>query len=284
MCGSNDGGDGGAAEREANRQARIEKATQAVNAIFGKGAPVAAVAPRREDFVIKTPVAQQPANEDGGLSSMLAARFPSAPQTRFDSAGYDAAMAGYQDQVDDNNRLNGAAGERERLYQQVADDTRDYFTSQLSEDAEQALRQKRFQAARAGTFGSSQAIDMQREFDRRNDRGLLDVANRANTAATNMRTADEKSRIDLISRIVNGADQDSATSSALSQLKTNADEAANEARSGRMANVFSGFLDSWQANQAGQGAAAARKKFESEYGNFFGNSGGSSYQGNVTGG
>ncbi len=275
-CGGDGGGDGGASEREAARQARIDRATNAVNAIFGKAAPVAPTRPSLGNYAITTMV-----EKGSGVGDNSSGEY--VPYTTYNTGAFNSDMSDYKADLAAYNAAQGAAEEREKLYSQVGADTRDYFTKQLGEDAEQALRQQRFLAARNGTFGSSQAIDMQREFDRRNDRGLLDVANRADSAETNLRTNDEKSRIDLISRIVNGADQASATSSALSQLQTNAKAAQNDAQSGRMANVFAGALDAWNANQVAQGEEAARRKFASEYGSFFSNNtGGNGVQGTVT--
>ena len=208
---------------------------------------------------------------DGGAAEREAAR-----QARVDQATRAVnTLFG----VGANAEKNAAA--RDSLYGQIGADTRDFFSKQLAEDAEEALRQKRFIAARNGTFGSSQNLDMQREFDRRNDRGLLDIANRSAAAMNDARSADEKSRIDLISRIVGGADQDSATSSARAQLQANADAARTNAMQNRMANVFAGSLDAWRGYNTAAGEAAAQREFDkSMNGNYYSNN--RSYQGTVT--
>jgi len=204
---SGGGGDGGAAAREAERQARIAAGTEAVNKIFGVG--------------------------------------------------------------DDT-----AKSARDQLYTTVGDDTRKYYASQLEEDRDAARRQLEFQKARSGTAGSSQGIDLDTEFQKRYDRGLLDVANRSDTAASGMRTNDEQARLGLISKVAGGIDQGSAVSSAMSQLQSNLDNSRNEAMTGRMGNVFSDLISGYTAGQTAQGIQQAKNQYGNALGNFYDNSSG----------
>jgi len=202
MCdGGGSGGDGGAAEREAARQARIAAGTKAVNKIFGVG-----------DNTAKTA--------------------------------------------------------RDQLYSTVETDTRNYYANQLEEDRAAARRQIDFQKARAGTAGSSQGIDLDTEFQKRYDRGLLDVANRADTAASGMRTNDEQARLGLISKVAGGIDQGSAVSSAMAQLQSNLDNSRNEAMTGRMGNVFSDLIGGYTAGQTAAGIQQAKNQYGNTLGNF----------------
>ncbi len=210
MCKSKGGGgDGGAAQREAERQARIAAGTAAVNRLFG--------------------------------------------------IGDDAAKA-----------------QREQLYSTVGTDTRNYFSNQLEEDRAAARRALDFQKARMGVAGSSQGIDMDNEFQKRYDRGLLDIGNRADTAASGMRTSDEQARLGLISKITAGLDQGSAVNSALSQLQTNSENARNQAMAGRMANVFSDLISGFNNGQTQAGIDAARRQYQqqNQIGNTFVDNGG----------
>ena len=178
---SGGGGDGGAADREAERQARIAAGTEAVNKIFG--------------------------------------------------VGDDTAKAS-----------------RDQLYTTVGDDTRKYYASQLEEDRDAARR----------------AL----EFQKRYDRGLLDVANRSDTAASGMRTSDEQARLGLISKVAGGIDQGSAVSSAMSQLQSNLDNSRNEAMTGRMGNVFSDLIGGYTAGQTAAGIQQAKNQYGNTLGNF----------------
>ena len=204
MCRSKKGGggDGGAAQREAQRQARIASGTDAVNKLFG--------------------------------------------------IGDDSAKA-----------------QRDGLYGTVGTDTRNYYAGQLEEDREAARRALDFQKARTGGYGSSQGIDLDSEFQKRYDRGLLDVGNRADSASSGMRTSDEQARLGLISKVASGIDQGSAVSSAMSQLQTNLENARNQGMQGRMANVFSDLIGGFTNGQGVAGANAAKQQYEKNpLGNF----------------
>lgn len=171
---------------------------------------------------------------------------------------------------------DSAKAQREQLYTTTGSDTKNYFAQQFEEDRAAARRQLDFQNARNGTAGSSQDIDMDSEFQKRYDRGLLDIANKSDSAAAGMRTSDEQARLGLISKVAAGIDQGSATSSALSLLQSNLDNSRNEAMTGRMANVFSSLLSGYNTGQATAGAAAAKSQYASQLGNFYDNTGSSS--------
>lgn len=196
------GGDGGAADREAARQARIEAGTNQVNSIFGIG------------------------NDE-------------------------------------------AQQQRQSMYDTTKNDTRQFYTGQLEEDKAKALRDMEFQKARMGIIGSSQANDLDTEFQKRYDRGLLDVANRSENSATQFRTADEQARLGLIAKVVAGLDQGTAAQNAMSTLQTNQNAAKEAYQSQRMGNVFSDLLSSYNQNQYNQGTAAGRTSNANPYGNVY---------------
>ena len=161
-----------------------------------------------------------------------------------------------------------AKAQREQLYTTTGNDTRNYYTTQLEQDREDARRQLEFAKARAGLAGSSQGTDMDTKFQDRYDRGLLEVENRADTAASGMRTSDEQSRLGLISKVAAGIDQGSATESALSQLQSNLDNSRNTAMSGRMANVFSDLISGYTNGQTAAGQTLAAQQYGNQLGNF----------------
>lgn len=164
-----------------------------------------------------------------------------------------------------------AKAQREQLYTTTGDDTRNFYAQQLEDDRMAARRNLDFAKARSGTAGSSQGIDMDTEFQKRYDSGLLGVANRADTAASSMRTNDEQARLGLISKVASGIDQGSAVSSAMSQLQTNAENARNDAQSSRMANVFSDLIGGYNNGQTLAGQQAAKQQYGNPLGNFFDN-------------
>jgi len=161
-----------------------------------------------------------------------------------------------------------AKAQREQLYTTTGDDTRNYYTTQLEQDKADARRQLEFAKARAGLVGSSQGTDMDTQFQDRYDRGLLEIANRADTASSGMRTSDEQSRLGLISKVAAGVDQGSASASALAQLQSNLDSSRNTAMSGRMANVFSDLISGYKNGQVVAGQTQAAQQYGNQLGNF----------------
>ena len=164
-----------------------------------------------------------------------------------------------------------AQQQRTALYDTTKNDTRQFYTGQLEEDRAKALRDMEFQKARIGIVGSSQANDLDTEYQKRYDRGLLDVANRADSAATQFRTADEQSRLGLIAKIVSGLDTGTAAQNAISTLQTNQNAAKEAYQSQRMSNVFADLLGAYNQNQYNQGTTAGKTSGTNAYGNFFTN-------------
>lgn len=262
MCGGG-GGDGGAADRERERQERIRVGTDAINRLFGKdGGPI-------YKTVTGTRMVQAPpmgAESGGDMAQVDEFGNPRMieeqyTETVLDQAATDAANAGARD----------AKAAREAIYGTVKNDTRDFFTKQLDRDKAEAARAQKFALARAGTFSSSQAIDEGRKFQDALDEGLLEIANRSDTAATNLRTADEKTRLSLIDRLVSGVDQGTVVSSAMDQLNTNAENEKNAATSARMGNVFADLTALYNQNQFNAGGQSARSRFARQFGNVFPN-------------
>jgi hypothetical protein len=257
--GGGGGGDGGAAEREAERQRRIAAGTDAVNRLFGvSGGPV-------YDEVLTTIQDNNSTVTDSGSTSGGDIR------TTRDFVINDAKTQAAAQAAEE------ARAAREAMYGTVRSDVGNFFSKQLEEDKSKAARDMKFATARAGTGGSSQAIDLGREFQTRLDRGLLDVGNRADSAMTAVRSNDEQTRLGLISKIVAGMDQGSAQQSALNQLKTNADQSRDSAMSSRMSNVFSDLVGGYNQQQFNAGAEQAKKD---QFGNVYPNN--TSYSGNVT--
>lgn len=257
--GSSSSDDGGAERREKERQARIKAGTDAVNSIFGYDGdsptitvPVSAAANQ---------IAFERQNTGNFFNDLLmnSASAASRISSGFGEGGtMQIANPGY-----------AAAQKRKALYDATREDARAFYAKQLDEDREKAARDLRFHAARQGIIGSSQANDFDAEFQKRYDRGLIDVANRSDSAATNLRTSDEQARLSLISKIVAGLDQGTATQNALSSLQTNAEAAQQAAQQGRMANVFADMLGGYNQYQYGQGMQDARNSQRGTNGNFF---------------
>lgn len=165
---------------------------------------------------------------------------------------------------------------RNALYDSTREDTRAYYAKQLEEDRADAERQLKFAKARMGTTGSSQANDIDTEYQKALDRGLLTVANNADSAATQFKNNDETARLNLITKIVNGIDQGSAVQNAMNTMQTNAAQAKEAYQSERMANVFSDLLSAYNLNQYNQGTQAGKTQYGNNTGNYFSNNTGTS--------
>lgn len=173
-----------------------------------------------------------------------------------------------------------AAAKRQAMYDTTRNDTRQFYSEQLGEDSAKAKRDLEFQKARQGIIGSSQSNDLDSEYQKRMDRGLIDVANRADSTATQFKTSDETARLNLIAKVVAGLDQGSAAQNAISTMQTNANAAKEAYQSQRMANVFSDLLGSYNNAQYNAGTNAAKQQYGSETGNFHANN--SPYSGNTS--
>ena len=289
--GGGGGGDGGAAEREAQRQARIDAATLAVNKLFGIGDKTQQT-PTGEKRLSGYSLSSAPANApavsfdtSGNPVRMSVDEYNAlanpVPVNTFGKTVYANAanpkninLSKYSPIYDDvytttESDASKAAKAREALYSTVASDTKNFFNAQLEEDKEDARRQLEFHKARTGLFGSSQGIDLGNKFQQNYDRGLLDIANRADSAASGMKSSDEQARLGLLGKITSGIDQGSAVSSALSQLQTNAENSKNQAMTGRMANVFADLVAGLNTGQYNAGAAAAKQQYGGNLGNYY---------------
>lgn len=304
--GGGGGDDGGAAQREAERQQRIADGTAAVNALFGVGPSKTKVkvgekvagyrnygndafagvenafmfGGKPEDYLPTISVegyegmkngAAAPSSYDAMFWGMTDASAPSA------NANLSSWVPFYEDVYEERESpASLAAKQRQALYDSSKEDARKYYAEQLEEDRADAARKLKFEQARRGVQASSQANDMDAEFQKALDRGLIDVANRADSVATNFKNSDEQARLNLITKIVNGVDQGTAVQNAMSTLQTNAEQAKQGYQAESMGNVFNDLLGAYNINQYNQGANAARQKFGSGTGNYFANNSGSS--------
>lgn len=292
------GGDGGAADREEERQARIAEGTRKINEIFGIAGEKTSVPTGQRNITGYTRQLQGQATTDGnGNAATLAPttehltpaeyaarQKQAAPNSQqewsilggmqsnpnsFDASSYKPIYQDVMKTVESPASL--AAQQRAAMYDTTRNDTRQFFSGQLSEDSEKAKREMGFQKARQGIIGSSQSNDLDTDFQKRYDRGLLDVANRADGAANSFRTADEAARLSLISKVVSGLDTGTAAQNALSTLQTNQAAAKSDYQAQRMGNVFSDLLGGYNQQQYNNGIAAGKTGSTNQYGNWFSN-------------
>ncbi len=245
------GGDGGAAKRQAEAERKKQQARNSLNAMFGVAPDSAALAAANAS----TP----------GLGPIGSAVERSRPQNVGADLGGQAAE-------------NAAA--RESLYGKVREDAFTAGRRGIDEGAADAARRLKFALFDSGLAGGSVDVDENALLQRTLSKGLLDLGGRADAAAADLRGSDEQTRLGLLQAIDAGTDQGSALSSALNQMKVNADKAAATAQGTNLGDLFgnAGLLYDRRLREIGKTAA------QRDYGTA--TRGAGSYQGtlSVTGG
>lgn len=228
MGGGGGSDDGGTAARAAADKAQKDAATATVNDIFGIGsaAPVTTAGP--------------------AVQAGRGITVPGAVQVLYAPGDGSTAAA------------NKAA--REQEYQELHDAVYDYQKDALDQNRDDALRKLSFALARTGLFGGSEDVDQNTQMQQDYDKGILNIGNLADAKAADMRTADEKTRLNILSNIQAGMDAGSATSAALNAMQLNADNAKASADADVLSNLFdrSAYLYN-QANGNGSALNAQQK-------------------------
>lgn len=175
------------------------------------------------------------------------------------SFGVSSASAPVQDAEFDalNERARNNAAARDQLYSTVRTNAFDAGKRALDEQKTQAGRDLRFELFAKGLNGGSVDVDQNAALGRTYDRGVLDLGAKADSVSADMRGADEQTRLGLLQSIDAGMDQGSATSSAISQMRVNADKAAASAQGTAVGDLFAGggaiYNQSVQRRQRQQG-------------------------------
>lgn len=216
------GGDGGYGERQAQQDRQKQQARDALNVLFGVAPSGQAAGVNRADFYT-------PGSSFAGDSGQS-----EAPLV-FDQAGYDAAAAGVTDLGAQAARNKAAL---DALYSGVRQNAFDAGKRRIDEQRSTAGRDLKFELFARGLNGGSVDIDQNALLGRVFTQGLTDLGARADATATQLRTGDEQTRLGLLQSIDNGMDQGSAISSALNQMRNNADRASAEATGTTLGDLF----------------------------------------------
>lgn len=155
---------------------------------------------------------------------------PAQPPPTDHQAELDAAIKGINDLF--------ATDKRSPVYQQVYDDVYGLQSSRLNENREDTLRKLRFGLARTGLTGGSAAVGAHGTEQREFGRALSDASNVAQGASDEVRSNDERTRLNLIAQMRSGLDSADATQSALTQMADN----ANAARSGLRYDALDSYM------------------------------------------
>lgn len=185
-----------------------------------------------------------------------------------------------QQAVNHINRLYGIGDAnnmqaREDAYNQVRQNNLGLMMSDIARNQEYAQRDVRFGLQRQGLTGGSVDVSANRDITDANQRSVLQANQLADAQVARMRSDDESTRADLISRINAGLDADSATATATQRMAINREAALSEPTSSALNNLFAGIGNAWSSYQYANGAA-------NPYGNSTAVGGASGFKGKVS--
>lgn len=178
-----------------------------------------------------------------------------ALNAQFGVAPTDGADAGLGDQATSNKTA------RDAIYQQIRDNSFTAGRRSLDERKTTAARQNKFALFAQGLNGGSEDIDQNAMLQRTYNQGLIDLGAKADAAKADIQGSDEQTRLGLLQSIDNGMDQGSALSSALGQMKVNADRASAQAQANTVGDLFGDAGLLYTQSQAAKGRAAARGNY-----------------------
>lgn len=126
-------------------------------------------------------------------------------------------------------------------YDRVRNDVSSFHTDRMNQDAEKVARKLKFALLGSGNWGGSGELDAKKDFNETRNRGVMDVANLANSASTGVRQSDNDKLVSLIAAVNAGMEDESAASAASSHTQTAAQRAIEQARGASFANLFDRF-------------------------------------------
>ena len=267
MCGG--GGDGGYGKQQEKMKAEQDAAIRRVNEVFGKGEGVPVFTDRWIEEQVplmgyRTATGGDSFGDMGPSDEMVTQRRKVTEQTGWDTATRDKNLAG-----------------REKLYTTIMGDAEARLLDKLGKDRSQAERQVRFELARRGLMGGSADIDQGREVLEKFQEGSLEARNAALGAANEARSADEKTRVNLINNIRSGMAESDALSAAYAGMQNNANAARDAAFATNIGDFFNDLSVLRGQQQFQQGIDAARNRYRTPTGATSANTGG--FNGRVLG-
>ncbi len=160
------------------------------------------------------------------------------------------------------NSAYGSAG-READINDFLGASRSFYRNELDRQKDVADRSLSFAMARSGLTGGSASVDANRLLGENFQQGVLSADRLAQSAATNLRTADEQARMSLISQAQSGMDMTGGASQAAAALRTNLQGAQAGLKADALGDVFGGIA-SIAKNSRDQ--AAERRGFNNTWG------------------
>jgi hypothetical protein len=142
---------------------------------------------------------------------------------------------------------------RDALYTDQRQNVYDLNKREVDRQATEAERLNRFGLARTGLLGGSVNVDSVADLDRRTNEGLMRAGGIADQASADLKTADERTRSNLISLAQSGIDTGTAAQQALNGLEVNAANAAGARSGSTVGSLFNDLSQAYLMNQQNQG-------------------------------
>lgn len=241
------GGDGGYGERQDKLDNSKQAARNALNVLFGIEPTVGATAaPDRAAFTHSTTGVATGGYTEAGIPI----GGTPAQETTFDQAGYDAAVEAAKAT---SSVAVGNKSALDTLYSTTRDNAFTAGKRRLDEQKGTAGRDLKFELFARGQNGGSVDVDQNALLGRTYAQGVTDLGAKADATATQLRSDNEQARLGLLQSIDSGMDQSSALSSALGQMKVNADRSAADATGTALGDLFANSGLIYQQNRVAQG-------------------------------
>jgi len=145
--------------------------------------------------------------------------------------------------------------------------TRQFYMNDLNRQKGETDRNLKFAMARSGQTGGKVAIDSAARVGQDYNRGVIESDRRAQSAAADLRSQDESSRLGLIQMAQSGLDATTGSSRALSALQNNLQAGRSTATAQGLGDAFGTFANLFKRSQE---AAAARRGEKYVYGTQYG--------------
>lgn len=138
----------------------------------------------------------------------------------------------------DTQASKDAFAQRQGLYSTISQDATNKAKVDLDKERAITERNLGFDIARSGLSGGSRDIDANRDVLDTYQQGVLRAGEMGNTASTNARAADDKTRVRLIDSVRTGLDSGSAVNQAYSEMRNNSSQALNDAAGANLTGFF----------------------------------------------
>lgn len=252
-CKGGDGGAGAAREQEDARQRRIQAAVNKINGIFDSRPMTNGVNAATSFDPSKTYY-----DADGNVFAL-----PDLPNFPDLSNGMEADLRGQLDakRMAQVNEMIGSgqlftgvetttpATTRQQLYDDQKTAVFDINKRDIDKQYGDAERAARFGLARSGLSGGSEDIDVNAKLQDKTNEGLMKATGIADSAAADLKMADERQRQGLISMAQSGIDTGTAQQSALRALDATAQTAAGNRQAATIGGLFDDLGKAYVINQ-----------------------------------